>query len=163
MLFPVFLWYSECFENLLNGLRIIAVEYFSAVIKDNQRHDISMKVIMPFMIPAILFLNVPQFKGDRAYGEKTFRLGAVASAISDKYHNSIVRRIEQLWAAWLDCLCMSTAEKQCHNNNKVIYDALRKHCCTIKQNMPLVISTSVNILKGGELSCSWIFNKFVAL
>ena len=46
-----------------------------------------MKMIMPFLVPAMVLLDIPRFIRNSMSGEKTFRLGAVASAIGNKNDN----------------------------------------------------------------------------
>lgn len=48
-----------------------------------------MKMVMPFPVPAVVLLDIPRFIGNSMGGEKTFRLGAEASAISNKDHYTL--------------------------------------------------------------------------
>lgn len=81
------------FEGALNGFGIIAVNDPLAVVKDNQRYDVTVKMIIPFTVPAVVLLDVSCLIGDSMCGEKTFRLGAEASAIGNKDHNPLCRGI----------------------------------------------------------------------
>ena len=82
------------FQYILQSFGVIAVQHLSAVIEHSQRYDIAMKVIMPFTVKAVFMLNIACLKGDFAFGEKTFHLCAVSSAISNKDHNPFAGRIE---------------------------------------------------------------------
>lgn len=65
---------------------------------------------MPFTVVLVVFLNIPCLKLDFAFGEKTFHLGAITSAIGNKYHNTLTRGVDQLGTARLNRLCLIQAE-----------------------------------------------------
>lgn len=43
---------------MFKGLWIKSVNYKFSVVEDDQRHDISVKVVVPFTIPAVVLLNI---------------------------------------------------------------------------------------------------------
>ena len=88
-LLPLLWGDMEGFQGLFDGLRVIAVNYLPTTIKYDQRHDISVKMIVPFTVELMVFLDISNFKGNAARGEKTFRLGTVASAIGGKDNNAL--------------------------------------------------------------------------
>ncbi len=69
---------------MIDLFHVKAVYDYFAIIKNNQRDNIAMKMIMPFLVPAMFLLDIPRFIGNSMCGEITFRLGTEASAVGNK-------------------------------------------------------------------------------
>jgi len=86
-IFPVLRSNTGGLQCLFDAPWVKAVNHLLSVIKDDQRHNVTVKVVVPFTVKTVILLNIPCFKKDVTCGEKTFRLGTVASAISYKDDN----------------------------------------------------------------------------
>lgn len=116
-------------ERFGNGLGIKAVDDPGAVVNNDQRYDIAVKLVAPLPIPAVLFLDIACLESDGTCGEKPFRPGAVASAVGHVDHYPLWRWMEQVRRAGQNCLCGKRKRTSNHDQGQeqAVYDGKSQH------------------------------------
>lgn len=79
-------------QGLFDGPDIESVHHLLAIVKHNQRHDVALPVLLPFLVVATVVLDIARLEGQSKCGEIPFRLGTVASAVGNVQHNPFLGR-----------------------------------------------------------------------